>query len=162
MKINELARNMLKYPSEKKGVKILDVMLTIVVAIFALGSVFLFILDNASEAGVTVPAHYNDTYNNLSRKQANLNTTAYELRDSVEDVTEAESAAAVAWNGFKGMLELFKLPLQLLDTGLESLTLGLSFVDFIPGIALAAITLGITIIIVFAILRFFTQRGNDV
>jgi hypothetical protein len=145
----------------KKGVKIIDIFMVLLVGIFAFTGIFLFIQDNAEESGIEVDARYTDAFNNLSEEQEDIDELAKELRDSVQDIKEADNAAQVAWNGMKGILAIFKLPLEIWDTAKTSFEIGLSMLDTIPAAPKAVILIALTVILVFAFLRFITQRGND-
>ena len=145
----------------KKG-SIKDIMIIVITGILLFSAFLSFTTDNAVQSGVELPGTYNDSYNRLARTQENLSATTDEIRDSMQDITEADNTILAAFYGMKGFLVIFKLPLKILSPILIGLSTVLDMVGIVtPPEVIIAITIGITIIIVFAFLRFLTQRGND-
>jgi len=145
----------------KNGVSILDVFLIVVMGIFCFGSFFFFVTTLASENDIDVPSRYNDSYQDMLDDQAEIQSTTEEIRDIMGDLEQASTIQQVAFNGILGVLALFKLPLKIINPVFSTLNLALDLFDIIPSTVIVSISIGILIILTFALLRFVTQRGND-
>lgn len=145
----------------KKGASILDIFLVTMLFIFGFVAIMGWINSNAVESSIKIPNQYNDTLNSLNENQKGLDTNLADIRDNINDLKEADNIAQVAFNGIKGVLALFKLPLQIIDPLFE--IINQIFVIFygIDKRIIIAIISGLTAVIIFAFLRFVTQRGND-
>ncbi len=127
--------------------------------ILVLGFFFLmygWISSNATESGRVIDATYNDTFNRLAVQQGNLSDTVTGLRDSATQVTEAGTDFGVALNGLKGLLNVFKIPFNLISIGVESLHLLTNPLSgVIPQIVITLIELGIIVLIILIIIAIF-------
>jgi len=151
----------LKLIKNKKGAKIIDIFIVMIIGIFCFGSFFLFTTTLANENDIDVPERYNESYQEMLNDQAILKQTTENLRDAVVDLSEASTVQQVAFNGILGVLALFKLPLDMIDPVFNTLEMTYSIFDEIPGTVIISIQIGILVILIFAFLRFVTQRGND-
>ena len=152
----------MKFKKFKKGeVTLTNVFVTTIIGILIFGAFLAFVNQSALESGVTVDSRYNDSYNRMLNAQSNLSATTNEIRDSMQDLTEAEDAASTAYFGLKGALALFKLPLQIINPVLETSSTVMDMLDFVPNSIIVTATIIFTLLIVFALLRFITQRSNN-
>lgn len=145
----------------KKGVGILDFILIVVIGVLAFSVMFNWIVVNSNEAELNIDARYNDSFINLTENQLAMDTTTKQLRGSLNNITEAKGVVSTAFFGLRGMLAIFLLPLQIFDPVLETLSLAVDLLDFVPNGVKVAATIGLTVMLTFAFLRFFTQRSND-
>lgn len=145
----------------KKGVSLTEIGLVIVIGIFMVVSMFLFISETTTNASVVINESYNESFTNLQLKSAEIDNTTVEIKSKLNDITEADSTIQVAWNGMKGILAILKLPLAFVDTALESYNILVDMLYFIPPIAINTVTFVITIVLVFALFKIFTNRSTD-
>ena len=148
----------------KKGASIRDTFLIIIISVFCFVAFFSFITQNAQESNISIPSNYNDSYNSLLEKQGELNESITAMRDLIPGIDETQQGD-YGFFGLKGVLALMKAPFSatsnILNIGLESLNLGFSVFDFLPANVLVSITLAVTVIVVFAVITFITQRGKE-
>lgn len=74
---------------------------TIVVFIAIFTVMFLWLVSNANDAGVTVDTRYNESYDRVIEQQGQLNETVTDIQDKLEGITEADNVVQVAWNGMQ-------------------------------------------------------------
>jgi len=125
--------------------------LLIVMGMFFAG--YEYLIEHADSAGVTVDSKYADTYGNLSAASTELDDNVNDIKDSLDDVKEAESAYQVAWNGLKGLGNALKLPVVFVSTAIATWSASINFIDFLPGWALPLSFIGIVAFVVFLVLK---------
>jgi hypothetical protein len=130
--------------------------LVIFLIIFSMGifyAGFYWIEANAEESGRVVDAMYNDSFTSLKAEEGSLNTTIQGIKDGITGVTEADSTFGAALNGLKGLLNVFKLPLNLVSIGWQVVQATLAPVtSLFPSWAASLIEIGVITFIVLIIL----------
>ena len=89
----------------------------IFISLFFIIGFFLWMQANSTESGRYLEPEYNETYNNLLASQNNLSNTMGSLRAGVQNLTEAGEDYGSAWNGLKGLVQVWKIPLNILSIG---------------------------------------------
>ena len=143
----------------KKGASIRDVMLIIIMFVGAFGLFFGFVQQNAENAGVEVDSKYNESYNRLLQKQNNVTVIVTDLTDSVKNLSEA-SIGDYAFFGLRGILKVMQLPIALMSIAPEAWS-SIAILIPLPTEISFIITLGIMIVIIFAIIKFVTSRATE-
>ena len=134
----------------------------IIIAIGIFTAMFLWMQTNAEESGVVLnDPKYNDSYNRLVQNQDSLNNTIEELKNNANNIVEPDSAFGVAWNGLKGLVNVFKVPLQMLSIGYETLNImTYPLTDVIPRWLLVILQIGLVAFIIFVIVSIFKGDNN--
>lgn len=153
-------KNLHNRKMNNKGTTLTAISLMIVVGIFAFVALFAFISDNANQSGITIDERYNESYNKILEEQGNLSSLTVTIRDAGQAVSEAR-LGDFGFFGLKGILQVMLLPFGLLNIALDSVSIGLGVSDYIPPSVINAISLGVSIIIIFAVIAFLTQRQRD-
>jgi len=92
----------------------LVISLLIVIAFF-IGS-YQFLIQNVDDVGGSPDPIYNSTYGNISQAQDEINDNVNTITDNFKNITEADSAFSVAWNGLKGLGNTLKLPFNFINS----------------------------------------------
>jgi hypothetical protein len=143
----------------KKGASIRDIMLVIVIGIFAFGAIVAFVTDNAQEKEITVDPQYNETYNSLLALQNRIDGLTTDIRNATSSLKEA-NIGDFAFFGLRGVLKVMLLPLNILDIAQESFATTFK-VTGLPDSLKAVIALCILIVIIFAVIKFVTSRATE-
>jgi len=125
-------------------------MLLIVMVAFFAG--FTWIQGNASQAGLTVDSKYNDSYEGLEDAQTDLDTKVTQIQTNFDNIDEAESIWAVAWNGLIGLGSVLTLPIKFVGTALSVWEVLIPGLGFLPDWVETLIFIGITAFIVLLVL----------
>jgi len=112
-----------------------------------------YLIEHADSAGVIIDSKYNETYTQLQTASDDLDTNVNEIKESLDDVKEAESTFQVAWNGLKGLGNALKLPVTFVTTAIATWTASITFIDFLPGWTLPLFFIGIVAFVVFLVLK---------
>ena len=127
----------------------MTVTLLLVFAFFT--GMYLYWNQNATNVGLTIEGKYVDTYGNLTLAQNDLSTNVEDIKNSLNEIKEADSTFQVAWNGLKGLGNTLRLPISFVSTSLATYT-GLEFaLDFVPKWIRTLAFIGIIAIVVFLI-----------
>ena len=134
---------------------------SILIAIAIFTAMFLWVDLNATESGRTIDAMYNTSYVQLQNQSNQLSNTITELRDTADDLTEPDNTFAIAWNGLKGLLSLFKIPLQIVNIGWQSyLLLVTPLAGIIPMWLINLVAIGLIAFIIYIIVSIFKGDSN--
>ena len=136
----------------KSAVTLTEVVIGLILFIGIFTGMFLYLNKNMTDSGYTIDPKYTDAYNKMNETRVDLEDNVQAIKESFENIGEADSTWQVAWNGFKGIGETLKLPINFLDTTLQATNISFISLDFVPEWAKALIGLGITVLIVFLIL----------
>ena len=112
-----------------------------------------YLTEHATSAGVNIDSKYNETYQQLQNASDDLDANVNAIKDSLDDVKEAESTFQVAWNGLKGLGNALKLPVTFVSTAIATWTASITFIDFLPGWTLPLFFIGIVAFVVFLVLK---------
>ena len=149
----------------KKGASITNIIFTLLIGVFAMVAMFNFVVMNSNSAQLTVPTQYNDSFNELTAQQDELEQLSQNLTQGVNSLDEVDENFATGFAGFaRGALSLFKAPVVLLSTASESLNilLNLPFISLLlHPIVISTLTIGVALIVILALVRFIAQRGNN-
>jgi len=117
---------------------------------------FKWIESNAEESGRPIDAIYNDSFTNLQTEQETLSSTIQGMRNGAANLTEADASFGSAWNGLKGLANIFKLPLNLVSVGWQTVQVTLSpLTSLFPSWAMPLIEIGIVAFIILIIIAIF-------
>jgi len=122
----------------------------IVIAIFF--AAYEYITFNATQSGVTLDSKFGKVNTNITRASDNLDTNVKNIQANYDGVQEASSIYQVAVNGFKGLGNVLKLPINFLNTILEVFN-SLLFFDIIPGWLIPLISTGLIVLVIFLLLK---------
>jgi di/tricarboxylate transporter len=118
----------------------------------------------ANSQGVAVPITdtvYNESYTDLQGQQTDLDRVINNFRDSVKALTEPGENFGISWNGLKGLLGVFLVPIILVDMGVEVLNVVIApIASFIPTWILTLLKIGVIAFIIFIIASIFKGDSN--
>ena len=123
--------------------------LLLVMGTFFVG--FSYMKTQANAGDITVPQKYNDTFTNLETSQGQIDTNVHKIQTNVENITEAESAYQVAWNGLKGLGNTIKLTVNFASAMVDTTSAMLIPLDVIPNKVKSLILIGATVFIIFLV-----------
>lgn len=142
----------------RKSADLTGLVLIIILVLGSFSAMFLYWQKNADDSGVTIDTKYNETYQNLSAAQTDLDKNVQAIKDNYNNMTEAETAFQVAWNGLKGLGNTLKLPISFLSTALATYTAFDYSLDYIPTWIKTLVVIGITAFIIFLLLAVLRGR----
>ena len=145
----------IKQRNSEMGIGSLVISILIVIGFFLAS--YNYLLSNAADAGISIDSKYNSTYTNLTKEQEKIEIQSDKLQEHIEDISEADSTFQIAWNGLKGVGQTIKLTIYFITSAIGVWTATTFSISFIPPWALSIILVGITIFVVFIILRVFLQ-----
>lgn len=132
--------------------------LLIVMGIFI--GLYLFILGNVQNAGVTLDSKYSESYKNITETQSTLHNNIEDIRTNLNKVIEAESAIQVAWNGLKGLGNTLKLPISFLSSAQTTYQSIIPTLSFLPSWVTPLVFTGILLFVVFLLLKVLKGEPN--
>ena len=139
---------------KSQGITGLIISLLIVIGLFF--GCYFYIADNYESANVTVSSEYTATYARLNQSQSDLSAVTDDMKSSFSQVVEADSVYQVAINGFKGLGNLLKIPVALIDLTYNVFESFLDLISVIPGWVIALISIGIITFVVFLIVKVWS------
>ena len=143
----------------KKGASIRDIMLSIVIGIFAFGAITSFVIQSANDKDISVSPVYNDTYNDLVTQQNEVDSLTTDIRNATSSLKEA-NIGDFAFFGLRGVLKVMLLPLNIIDIAVESFAKTFAITNM-PDSVKNVISLCILIVIIFAVIKFVTSRATE-
>lgn len=150
-----------KLKMNKRGVSIRDSFIFVILGIAGMVIMFTFITLNASEAGVFVPEKFNYTLSNLTATGNSVDALADNMRNAANSVKEAQIGDFAIF-GIKGILNVMLIPFNLIGYVLGAMGASFTiFSEYVPEQVFDYGKILVAIILVFAVIRFISQRGND-
>lgn len=138
----------------KNSASMTGLVMSILLGIAIFTGMYLFWNYHANESGNPITGDYNTTYNNLTSSQTSLSNNINDIRNRITTIKTSDSIYLMAWNGFLGLGDILKLPINFIDTvvGLTN-TLNFAVNGIVPSWAMVLAITGITAFIVFLILK---------
>lgn len=139
------------------------IIFSLFIAIFVFSAGFYWISSNATESGRQVDAMYNTSFTQLQVQQDNLSSSITELRDSAQALTEPGEGFSVAWNGLKGLVNVFRVPFQLISIGDQAMDVTLTPVaTLVPEWVITLIKIALVAFIILVIIAIFKGDSGKV
>lgn len=139
------------------------IIFSLFIAIFIFTAGFYWIQSNATESGRQVDAMYNTSFTQLQQQQTNLSNTITELRNTASNITEPDNTFSVAWNGLKGLVTLFSIPLKLINIGDQAMDVMLTpIATLLPNWIITLIKICLVAFIILVIIAIFKGDGGKV
>jgi len=129
----------------------MGLVMSLIVALGIFSGMYLYLDENVSSANQTIGNNYEGIYSNLTSERNSLNTNIENIRDDVQNITEADSAFQVAINGFKGLGHVLLLPLNFIDSAQNTYRTLLNAVE-IPVWSKVLITMALLSTVLFIII----------
>jgi hypothetical protein len=104
-----------------------------------------------TETGGMIDSKYSNITTGLTTSQAQLDTTIGNIKTGLGSVTESDSIYQAAWNSFKGLGAVLKLPLDLVTTVSNTYSSIITPLDVIPKWVDTLTFIGLIAVIVFLI-----------
>lgn len=144
----------------KKGASIQSILITLVIAIFAFTSVYLFVSGNESQVGITPDPNFVQAYNSVNATQKSIEDISDSFQGFGNAVRETD-ASDYGYYGLKGALAIMKLPFNIIGMATGFIQSVVNSQNIIPDIVIYTVLSIITFIILFAAISFITNRGKD-
>ena len=138
----------------------LVISLLLVVGIFIGG--YLYLSNNYTSAGITVSDDYVGTYSRLNTSQNDLESLSSSMRGNYTNIVEADSVYQVAINGFKGLGNVLKIPVLLIDLAINTFESFLDLISVIPGWVIALVSIGITLYVILLLVKMSAGGTNSI
>jgi len=146
---------------KKSETTLAGITFSILIAIVLFTGAFLWINDNAVESGRPIDAMYNTSYTQLQNQSAQLDRTIGDIRTNLDALKEPDNTFAVAWNGLKGLVNIFRVPLNLISIGWQTFQLMIApLAGIIPMWIINIVALGILAFIIYVIASVFKGDSN--
>ena len=144
----------------KKGATIRDTFLVIILFVGAFGLIGLFANQTLSDSDVTINNSFNNSYSKLQENQQDTRNLLDEMRNSTAGLKEA-SIGDYAYFGIRGVVTLMQLPISLLSIGKDSISIVETELPIVPEEIKYIAGAFVLILILFAIIKFVTNRGVE-
>lgn len=147
----------------KKGARIFDIMMVMVISFFVIIAFTQWITVNSAQGGLnnTIDNQTRENLASLSEKQSDLEDFYTDFKTTASNnITEA-GVYEYAYFGLKAILGLMTLPFRLINIGTDSFSLLSDSIDFVPSEIRTALLMGLSIIIILAVVAFLTNRGRE-
>jgi len=133
--------------------------LLIIIGIFT--GMFLYLQETAIKNGISIDEPYKMAYQNITVARNNLDNKVNEFQLRMNDITEADNAVQVAWNGLRGLGSALKVPIAFVSVITETMAAGTSALSSaeIPTWFITLVFIGLIAFIVFLLYSIWTG-GN--
>jgi hypothetical protein len=148
-----------KIINKKAASSLTSLGLALLLAIGIFTGMYTWLNYNTTQAGVTIGDEYSGIATKLNTTQNSLNDRVELIKSNLNGIQEAKETWQVAWNGLKGLGNVLLLPITFITYTIETYTGLTTNIGFIPGWVKVLATIGITLFIVFLILKVLTG-GN--
>jgi len=151
-----------KIEIKKSETTLAGVVYSILIVIGFFSVIWLWLEANSQGAAVPISdGVYNQSYQDLNEQQTELDTIINNFRDSVKALTEPGENFGISWNGLKGLLGVFLVPIVLVDMGVEVLNVIIApIASFVPTWIITLIKIGVIAFIIFIIASIFKGDSN--
>ena len=138
----------------KKSATLMGLIGILIIFIGFFTIMFLWVVSNSDQAGVTIDTRYNESYTRVMEQQGELNETVTDIQDSLEGITEADNIVQVAWNGmqFLGTAILSSKAFVTVTTGSFAAVMDIISSSGVSPTIITLATIGIIAFIVFLVL----------
>lgn len=145
----------------KSEVTLLNLFSAMIIGIIIFTGLYLLMYKNVIENDIPLDTKYSDSFDTIngsltSRLENNINN----IKSSVNNITEADSAFQVAINGFKGLGSVLLLPLNLITISIEGFQTVIEPLDFMPKWLVSLLIALVTIIIFIVIIASLKGEGG--
>lgn len=147
----------------KKGGTMISVIVVLLLVIGCFGGFYIFVAEQFDNYGTELDSKYNETYQVLLEEQTNIDNDVENIKDTVNDIEEADNTFLAAINGFKGLGNVLLLLLGFVSSGFNVFTAFFFSTDFIPNNIQDLLIVGIIsaiLLIVVAILKGESRVTN--
>jgi len=136
----------------KKSITLTGTVFTLLIVMAVFFGMFFWYSSAVTQTGGTIDDKYLNSSSNLATSQTALQENVEDIKNSLSEVTEADSIYQATWNAFKGLGNTLKLPLSLVTTAIGSYNALSEPVDIIPNWAKGLALIGIIAVVVFLVL----------
>jgi len=136
----------------KKAMSLSGLTMTLIIVMAFFFGMFLYWNQNLSDTGEPMNSKYVEVYTHLNSSMYTLDNNVNAIKSNVQNITEADNAYQVAWNGLKGLGNTLKLPISFVSTSIGVFTAITAPVDFLPTWVIALFFIGATALIIFLVL----------
>lgn len=141
--------------------------LTVVFVVLLLGfalinGAFYFMSAGVDNYNATIPEQQNETFTNLFSAQDDLDDNINQIKDSVANITVQTGTTQFLWNSFQGLGSILKLPLTLINVGVNSVSALVFGVEFVPSWVQNLIILLISILVALVLIAAMTGGNPNI
>ncbi len=147
----------------RRGAASLTTVFVVLLLGFALiNGAFYFMSAGVDNYNATIPAQQNTTFTNLFEAQDDLDDNINQIKDSVANITVQTGTTQFLWNSFQGLGSILKLPLTLVNVGVNSVSALVFGVEFVPSWVQNLIILLISILIALVLIAAMTGGNPNI
>ena len=145
----------------KKGARVFDMVMFLIVGLFIFIIGFTFLSQKSQVVTDPISSQYQEDFNKLDAQADELNQELINFKDIAGKITEA-GPFEYAYYGLKVVLGVMQFPGTLLNMVLTSFGLGSRFTSgVIPSEVITYLSIGLSAIMIFAIVAFITNRARE-
>ena len=145
----------------KKPATLTGVVFGLIFVIGIFTGMFLWLSHNTSNSGVNLDSKYTEAFNQLNGStQAKLSNNINDIKDSFNNIKEADSTWQVAWNSLLGLSSTLKLPINFMATALEAMNISMVGIDYVPEWFKVLAGIGITALILFIVIAILKGEAK--
>lgn len=149
----------IKKLNKKGGGTVTGIVIGVLVVIAIFTAYFGFMTEQMGNNSADLDSQYNDTYTRLISIQNEMDEDVEKVKDSFDNMVEADEDFLAAWNGLKGLGSAMLLPINFLSPAVETMEVMADNTKFIPSSMKTVILIGLVALLVFILLAALTG-GN--
>ena len=143
----------------KKGMStIMGIVISLLIVIGIFSGFNLFFSDQLEQNSASLDSKYNQTYYDLLEVQDNMDSRVDEVKNTADEVREAESGIIAAINGFKGIGQSMLLLLGFTADSVDTTQAVFRSTDIIPEWIQSLVTVALIGLVVFLVLDVLLGR----
>ncbi len=148
-----------KMKINKKGASsLMGIVFTLIIVMGMFSGMYIFYTDQLSQSDQVLDSKYNQTYQNLLIVQNNLSERVNEIKETADDVEEADNTFLAAINGFKGAGQAILLLLGFTSDSIDTTQALLLSTDVIPSWLQALIVIALITFVIFIVIDVVIGR----
>ncbi len=144
----------------KKGSTLTTLVVTMLMVIGIFSGYYLFFVEQMDNYDTELDEKYNETYQSLLQEQADIDEDVNEIKESIQDVEEADNTFLAAIAGFKGLGLALLLLVNFVESGVNIFTAIFFSTDIIPIDIQNLMLIGIIAFIILLVIAILKGEGK--
>ncbi len=144
----------------KKASTLTTLVIAMLLVIGIFSGYYIFFVEQMDNYGGSLDEKYNVTYQTLLEEQEDIDEDVNEIKESIQDVEEADNTFLAAIAGFKGLGAALLLLVGFVDSGVTVFTAVFFSTDVIPSDIQNLLLIGIIAFIILLLIAIFKGEGK--
>jgi len=144
----------------KKGSTLTTLVVTMLMVIGIFSGYYLFFVEQMDNYDTVLDEKYNKTYQSLLQEQADIDEDVNEIKESIQEVEEADNTFLAAIAGFKGLGFALLLLVNFVESGVNIFTAVFFSTDIIPIDVQNLMLIGIIAFIILLVIAILKGEGK--